>query len=140
IPVLSILPTINFPTADAEKGFGSGDRDYLLAVLSGSDLGRHWHADVNYGIGRIGAVNGEPLFPQHLSSVSVSDAATDNLNPYGEVYWFSKQDPDGGGVIAVHAGVIYELGPRYAIDGGVQVTATGEHDIAVFFGFSMVVG
>src|ERR1051326_6084592 len=47
IPVLSILPTINFPTADAAKGFGTGDRDYQVALLTGRDIGRHWHADVN---------------------------------------------------------------------------------------------
>lgn len=140
VPVVSILPTINFPTADAAKGFGTGDRDYLLAVLSGTDIGRHWHADVNYGIGRIGAGNGAPHFTQHLTSLSISAAATDNLNPYGEAFWFSKQDPDGGAVVAVDVGAIYELGPRYAVDGGLQVTLTGSHDIAVFGGMSLVVG
>ena len=141
VPVLSILPAINLPTADAAKGFGSGDRDYTVSVLTGSDIGRHWHLDVNYGLGRIGAGNGGPRFTQHLASVSASVAASDNFNPYAEAFWFSRQDPDGGAMSAVDAGAIYELGARYAVDGGVQVQVTGgSHDFALFGGLSMVVG
>ena len=141
VPVLSILPAINLPTADAAKGFGSGDRDYTVSVLTGSDIGRHWHVDVNYGLGRIGAGNGEPHFTQHLASVSASIAASDNLNPYDEAFWFSRLDPDSGAMSAVDAGAIYELGARYAVDGGVQVQVTGgSHDVALFGGVSMIVG
>jgi hypothetical protein len=40
IPVLSILPTINFPVASVSKGLGSGDSDFTVVVLTGTDLGR----------------------------------------------------------------------------------------------------
>jgi hypothetical protein len=140
VPVLSILPTVTFPTASTEKGFNSGDRDYLLAVLTGTDLGRHWHADINYGVGAIGAGEDRPHFVQHLVSVSVSAAATDNFNPYGEIFWFSKQAADGPAVTAADTGAIYQIGTRYAIDGGVQFGIHGSHDVAAFGGFSMIVG
>jgi len=140
VPVLSILPTINFPTSDPEKGFGSGDRDYLLTLLTGTDIGRHWHADVNYGAGALGAGHDRPHFVQQLASVSVSVAATDNLNPYAEVFWFSKQDADSGELTAIDAGAVYELGARYAVDWGVQVGVSGSHDVSVFGGLSMIVG
>jgi len=140
VPVLSILPTLNLPTADAAKGFGSGDRDYTVTVLTGTDIGRHWHVDGNYGIGRIGAGNGDPHFTQHLVSVSASVAATDNLNPYAEAFWFSRQEPDGPAITAVDAGAIYELGARFAVDGGLQINLTGGRQVALFGGFSMVVG
>jgi hypothetical protein len=140
VPVLSILPTINLPTADAAKGFGSGDRDYTVALLTGTDIGRHWHVDANYGIGRIGAGDGDPHFTQHLASVSGSVAATDNLNPYAEAFWFSQQEADGPAITAIDAGAIYELGARFAVDGGIQVNLTGGHQVAIFGGLSMVVG
>lgn len=140
VPVVSILPTINFPTADPAKGFGTGDCDYLLAALTGRDIGRHWHADVNYGIGRMGAGHGNPHFTQHLASVSVSVAATDNLNPYAETFWLSKADADRGAAAAVDAGAIYELGARYAVDGGVQMNVNGARDVGVFGGLSLIVG
>ena len=54
VPVLSVLPTVNLPTADSGRGLGSGKADFSLVLLTGTDLGRHTHADVNYGIAAIG--------------------------------------------------------------------------------------
>src|SRR6266852_6361658 len=108
IPVLSILPTVNIPAASAEKGLGSGTADYTLALLTGTDIGRHAHVDLNYGIGSIGAGDGGRHFIQHLVSVSASDAISDNWNPYAEVFWFSRQEADGSAVTAFDAGAIYE--------------------------------
>jgi len=141
VPVLSVLPTVNLPTASVEKGLGSGDADYTVALLTGTDIGRHGHVDVNYGIGAIGAGGGNPRFIQHLVSVSASAAVSDNWNPYVEGFWFSRQDPDGTAVAAVDAGAIYELGARYALDGGVQIGVTRNAPTFVAFGgFSIVVG
>jgi len=141
VPVLSILPTVNLPAASAEKGLGSGSPDYTIALLTGTDIGRHAHVDVNYGIGAIGAGGGEPHFVQHLVSVSASDAISDNWNPYFEAFWFSRQDPDGTGVTAIDAGAIYELGARYALDGGVQFgISSNAPPLSVFGGISIIVG
>lgn len=141
VPVLSILPTINLPTANAEKRLGSGSTDYTLAVLTGTDIGRHGHVDVNYGIGAIGAGADEPHFIQHLASVSASAAVSDNWNPFAEVFRFSRQEPDGAGVSAFDVGAIYELGARFAIDGGVQFGLSRDApDFAAFGGLSMIVG
>lgn len=141
VPVLSILPTVNLPTADREKGLGSGDADYTLAVLTGTDLGRRRHVDGNYGLGSIGVGNGRPHFLQHLASVSASVAASDNWNPYIEAFWFSRQDVDGGAIVAVDAGAIYELGSRFALDGGLEISRrSGASTLAAFGGLSMVVG
>jgi len=140
IPVLSILPTVNVPTASAQKGLGSGVADYTLAVLTGTDIGRHAHVDVNYGIGEIGGGDGG-RFIQHLVSVSASDAISDNWNPYIEAFWFSRQDADGAAVTAIDAGAIYELGARYALDGGVQIgISSNAPAFAAFAGVSIMVG
>ena len=109
IPVLSVLPTINLPTASVSKGLGSGDIDSTLLVLTGTDLGRHSHIDANYGIGAIGAGQGQPHFAQHLMSVSVSHSLTEQTSPYLEGYWFSRQDPDGGRVASIDGGLIHAV-------------------------------
>jgi hypothetical protein len=140
-PVLSLLPTLNLPTASASKNLGSGSADYTVAVLTGRDVGRHGHIDVNYGIGSIGSGEGAPHFVQHLVSVSASAAVSDNWNPYVESFWFSRQEADGAAVVAVDAGAIYELGARYAVDGGLQFGISGNApDLAAFGGISIVVG
>jgi hypothetical protein len=141
VPVLSVLPTINLPTAKTENGLGSGDGDLTVALLTGTDIGSRGHIDVNYGIGEIGAGQGRPHFVQHLISGSLSAAATDRWNPYVEVFWFSRTDPDGAAETSLDTGVIYELGSHFALDGGVQVGLGGPAaNLAVFGGVSLVFG
>jgi hypothetical protein len=140
-PVLSILPTVNVPTASADKGLGSGRADYTLAALTGTDFGAHGHVDLNYGIGAIGGEGDGPRFVQHLVSVSASVAVTENWNPYLEAFWFSRQDAFGTSVASIDGGAIYRIGARYAVDGGVQVGVTANAPrFAVFAGLSFVVG
>jgi hypothetical protein len=141
IPVLSILPTVNFPVASASKGLGSGDPDITLVLLTGTDLTRTSHVDFNYGIGAIGAGQGRPHFAQHLISVSFSQTATEQLSPYIEGFWFSRQDPDGGRVFSIDAGLIQAFTARLAVDGGVAVGLTSAApDVSVFAGVSIIVG
>ncbi|HXD75031.1 MAG TPA: transporter [Vicinamibacterales bacterium] len=140
-PVLSILPNINLPTADATKGLGSGDADYTIALLTGTDIRKRGHIDVNYGVGAIGAGQGRPHYVQHLISASISDAVTDRWNPYVEVFWFSRTDVDTSPETAIDTGVIYELGSHLALDGGVQFGVAGPaSNFGVFGGISVVLG
>src|SRR5205823_9061214 len=58
-----------------------------------------------------------------------------------ESFWFSRQDAAGPAVVAVDAGAIYELGARYALDGGMQFGISGSApDLAAFGGVSIIVG
>ena len=140
-PVLSILPTVNLPTADAARGLGSGDPDYTIAFLTGTDIYRRGHIDINYGVGAIGAGQGRAHFVQHLISASLSEAVTDRWNPYVELFWFSRGDIDGASVTSLDTGVIYELGSHFAIDGGVQFGVAGSSaGFGAFAGVSMIVG
>jgi hypothetical protein len=141
IPVLSILPTINLPVASASKGLGTGEADFTLVMLSGTDLGRTSHIDFNYGIGAIGAGQGRSRFAQHLVSVSFSHSLTEQLNPYLEGFWYSRQDPDGGRVFSLDAGFIQAFTARLAVDGGLAVGLThAAPDVSVFGGLSVIVG
>ena len=140
-PVLSILPTINLPTADAARGLGSGDADYTIAFLTGADVYRRGHVDINYGVGAIGTGQRQPHFVQHLISTSFSVAVTDRWNPYAEMFWLSRADAGGTSSTSLDTGLIYELGSRFAIDGGVQFGVSGTApDLSVFGGLSVILG
>jgi hypothetical protein len=140
VPVLSILPTINLPAASESKGLGSGQADYTVAVLTGTDFLTRGHIDVNYGIGRIGAGSGLPRFTQHLVSWSASAEVPGPVTPYVEGFWFSRQDPDGGRVAALDGGAIYVINPRLALDGGFQIGLTDAAARSAFGGLSVVLG
>jgi len=140
-PLLSVLPGINLPTADADNGFGSGDFDYTVALLAGHDVGKRLHVDANYGIGAIGAGGGQPHFVEHLISVSTSISASAALSPYLEGFWLSRQEAGGDAVGGLDGGVMLTIGSREALDGGIEVTHSGgRSELAAFGGFSMVVG
>jgi hypothetical protein len=110
-------------------------------VLTGTDIGKRGHVDINYGIGAIGAGGGLPHFAQHLVSVSASMAFTEQWNPYAEAFWFSKQDPEGGAMTAIDVGAIYTINPRLALDGGIQFgVSQAAPAVAAFAGISIVVG
>jgi len=140
-PVLSILPGVTLPTADANRGLGSGDVDVVIAALTGTDIGHRGHIDVNYGIGSIGAGQGRGHFAQHLVSASLSAAVTGRWNPYVEVFWFSKTEVDGSPETSMDTGLIYELRSHFALDSGVQFGLAGTSPgFAVFGGVSILVG
>lgn len=141
LPLLSVLPAINLPTASASKGLGSGQSDLTVAFLTGTDFLKHGHVDVNYGIGRIGAGPDLPRFTQHLISMSGSVEIPGPVTPYAEIFWISRQDPGGGAVVAIDTGAIYQISPRYALDGGLQGgLSAAAPSLAVFGGFSAVIG
>src|SRR5262249_5426055 len=92
-------------------------------------------------IGAIGAGRGQPHFAQHLVSVSFSHSVTEQLSPYVESFWFSKQDPDGGRVLSVDAGFIQAFTARVAVDGGgTGGLSKAAPDLTVFAGVSVIVG
>ena len=141
LPVLSILPTVNLPVASVSKGLGSGESDLTLVMLTGTDLGRTSHVDVNYGVGAIGASQGQPRFSQQLVSVSVSHSLTEQLSPYVEGFWFSKVDPDGGPVVSIDAGFIQAWTARFAVDAGFALGLShAAPDRSFFAGVSIIVG
>jgi len=141
IPVLSVLPAINLPAASSDKGLGSGQSDFTVAFLTGTDFLTRGHVDVNYGIGLIGAGPGLRRFTQHLASVSASVEGPGSLAPYVEGFWFSRQDPGGTPVAAIDAGAIYAITPRFAIDGGLQWgVSRAAPSFSAFGGVSVIVG
>jgi len=141
VPVLSILPTVNLPAASESKGLGSGQADFTIAILTGTDFLTRGHVDINYGVGRIGAGTGLSRFTQQLVSWSASAEVPGPVTPYLEGFWFSRQDPDGGQIAALDTGAIYVINQRLALDGGVQVGLTdAAPSLSAFGGMSIVLG
>jgi hypothetical protein len=141
IPVLSILPTLNLPAASESKGLGSGQSDFTVALLTGTDFLTRGHVDINYGFGLIGSGPDLARYSQHLVSLSASAEIPGPVTPYVETFWISRQEPDGAHVLALDVGAIYVLNPRFALDGGVQSgLSEAAPSLAVFGGLSIVVG
>lgn len=139
--LFTILPAISLAVADEEQGRRAGDADYSLNMITGWDAGSRTRVDVNYVIGAIGDGDERGHFVQHTVSVSAGFEATERLTPYFEGFAISREERDGGIVTAINGGVIYRIGPRMAIDGGMIVGLSEDApSYAVFGGFSVAVG
>jgi Putative MetA-pathway of phenol degradation len=134
-PVITVMPAVALPW-----GRPGGGTDYLLRVISGGDLPRHLHLDVNYGVGAIAADEGGH-FPQQMASASANVGVGKHWNPYAEIYWFSKLQPDARPTASIDAGAMYTVTERLAVDGGVAFGLTNAaNGPAVFGGLSIIVG
>ena len=145
IPVLSILPTVNLPTASVDKGLGSGDAgSHRRNPVDGQPISSHaaTSTSTHGSRNRSAPDSGKPQCPQHLVSASASVAATDAWNLRTRVFWVSRQDPDAGGDDRdASVGAIYTVNPRLALDGGMQFgLSQAAPGIAAFAGISVVVG
>lgn len=141
VPIVSLLPVVTLPVASESKGLGSGQADFAIALLAGSDFLGRGHVDVNYGVARIGAGTALPGFTQQLVSVSVNADLPGSIAPYLEAYWVSRQDLGGRHVVAMDGGAIYFVNARLAVDGGIQFGLTeAAPSLSAFGGVSLAVG
>jgi hypothetical protein len=138
---LTILPLASLPAARGERQLGSGDADYTLTFMTGADIGARAHIDTNYSIGAIGSGGGRSHYVQHAGSGSMSVALTGHSSAYFEGLCVSRQEPAGRPVAAVDTGVIYTIGTRMAVDGGIEAGVSGDAPaFAAFGGFSVALG
>jgi len=139
--LLSLLPSVNLPTASEEKGLGSGGADFTLTVLTAVELNPRAQVGINYVVGAIAAEGGAAHFVQHVGSASLGLTVTDHWNPYFEMSAISRNRLDGSPVVAINMGTLYVIGRRLALDGGVQVGLTEDASaFSAFGGFSVAVG
>jgi hypothetical protein len=132
-PAFAIIPAVLLPVG-SQTGTNS-----LLTLVTGTDFGGANHVDANYGMAAISADTGH--FFQQWLAVSVNRQVTDRFNPYGEVYWFSRQDPAGPHIVSTDFGFIYAVNERFAFDCGADIgLTTGAPRARFFAGLSVVVG
>ena len=120
---LSILPTVNLPAASESKGLGSGQADFTIALLTGTDFLTRGHIDVNYGIGRSARDRTSAIYA--ASRVVVGQRGDPRTgHPTWKASGFRGRTRTAGAVAAMDTGAIYVINPRLAFDGGVQVGLT----------------
>jgi hypothetical protein len=133
-PAITVMPAVALPW-----GRPGGGTDYLLRVISGGDLPRSVHLDVNYGVGGIAADQGGH-FLQQMASASANVGVGKHWNPYAEIYWFSRLQPDARQAVSIDTGAMYTVNERLALDGGVAFGLTAAaNGPAVFGGLSIIV-
>jgi hypothetical protein len=71
----------------------------------------------------------------------MSVALTGQSSAYFEGFGISRQEADGRAMTAIDTGVIYTIGKRMAVDGGIEAGISGDAPaFAAFGGFSVAFG
>jgi hypothetical protein len=130
-----------FPTADADKGLGSGAPDDGVILLFSRDIGSN-HLDVNLLETRQGrrAVDGGQHFWQPAGTVSFSHNLSDAWSITGELYGIGA-NALGPRIVSNLWCVAYKVSPRLVLDAGVDVGLTTEAPkYTVFAGLTVGLG
>jgi len=144
LPRQALVPSVKLPTADDDKGLGSGETDYDLTWIASKALTDRLGAHLNAGYTWIGEPDGEDLGPVVHYGVAADYRLADPLQWVGEL--FAEDEIGHGGGIAVQYNTGFRLsltddivldlaaGSRLCGDGTPDFTATA--GVTWTFGFA----
>lgn len=94
LPRQAIVPSVKLPTADDDKGLGSGETDYNLTWVASKSLGEKMGAHINVGCSWIGEPKGEDVGDVVRWGLALDYQITNPLQWVGEVF-AEKELQDG---------------------------------------------
>ncbi len=124
----ALVPSVKFPTADEDKGLGSGKSDYDLTWIASRSIGEKWGAHVNAGSSWIGGPDED--VPHY--GLAIDCALTDTLQWAGEV---SAEKVLAGGAETIgqyNTGFRWNPGESLTVDlaGGSKITGDAPDFVA----------
>jgi len=108
-PRQALVPSVKFPTADEDKGLGSGETDYDLTWVASKSLSERLGAHVNAGYSWIGEPEGERMGDVVHGGLALDFQLLAALQWVGEVY--AERELTGGEEPAV----LGQIGLRWGV-------------------------
>lgn len=141
LPAQALEPSIKFPTADRDKGLGSGKMDYDLMWVVSKSLGEKANAHFNFGYSWIGHSAGEGSCDLIHYGVALDYQITPSLQPVAEVF-AEKELADGTDTIGqFNLGIRYALTDSLALDAAVGSKIHGDApDLTATAGLTWIFG
>lgn len=136
-PALGVESFLKIPSARAP--IGSERLDLGVVALASFELPSGFGLDVNAGLAAVGQRDGHLL--QALASASLSWELARGWVPFAEVFFASRAERDGRGVLGLTAGTLYRLTADIAVDAAARTSLAGAGpDYAVTGGVSVRFG
>ncbi|MDD5544095.1 MAG: transporter [Acidobacteriia bacterium] len=135
IPSLALSYAVKIPTANRDKGLGTGRFDHAVTLLASKDFGKT-HVDVNATYFLIGRT---PVGFLHDWQMNLS-VAHPLRGPWGlttEIYGNTRLDSNTPGFVSSLWALTYNVSPRLVLDGGIDVGLSRDApNKRVFAGFT----
>jgi hypothetical protein len=109
LPRQALAPSVKFPTADEDKGLGSGETDYDLTWIASKALTERLGVHGSVGYSWIGSPDGTDGSDAVHGGVALDYRLSESLQWVGEV--FAERDVEGGGELAA----IFSAGFRWRL-------------------------
>lgn len=109
LPRQAIVPAVKFPTADKDKGLGSGNTDYDLTWIASKSFGEKTGAHVNFGYSWLGEPAGEDVGDILHYGLALDYRLVDPLQWVGEI--FAEKELRSGTDVAVMFNTGFRLSP-----------------------------
>lgn len=123
-PALGVLPFIKVPIASAP--IGSERPDFGVTLLVSFNMPGDFALDANAGLAVIGQTHPSGYLVQGLVSASLQRTLlAGRLVPFGELFFFSRDERDGRNRFGADAGMIFRLTPNLAVDAALETTLAG---------------
>ncbi|OGV63481.1 MAG: hypothetical protein A2283_05260 [Lentisphaerae bacterium RIFOXYA12_FULL_48_11] len=122
LPAQALSPLVKIPTADAEKGLGSGEIDYDLTWIASKVIGKKANAHINVGYTWVGDPPSEDLRDIFHYGLAVDYQLVETLQLEGEVF----AQKDGATVWQYNVGLRWDTADDMMFDMALGSTFSGE--------------
>ena len=133
-PALGLMASVELPTGDAKKGYGSGGFDYGIAVLAEKRLSNKFKAYVNLGAVFPGDLKGQETLNLRdftYGGVGIEAALWKKFSLLGQVFIQGSPLPKTGISSVDRTAVLLTLGGRYRSSrNGLEVSLTEDPNTA----------
>jgi hypothetical protein len=140
LPALAVHYTYKQPTADSQLGLGSGQRDQIVAISAGKDIGEtSFNFETKYI--RLGQPSGATASRYQEYSFNATHALVRNFALTGEIYSDTRHSAGGPALVSTLWSIGYSPNARLVFDSGIDVGLThGAPDKRYFAGVSYALG
>ena len=134
VPVMAFSYSVKLPSADANKGLGSGRVDHTFTFLAGKDIAT-FHFDFNFNQFLIGRQDASGFDQNQELDLSFSHRIYRGLQFNGEFYGDNRLNKTTPEFASTLWALTYTITPRLVIDGGFEVGLTsGGPNLHAFVG------
>lgn len=132
-PAIAIATQVKLPTADADKGLGSGETDVFFSIAAEKQV-EDVRAVGFYRLGLLGSPTGDGNDLRHDLAAVGTVALGQGLNAYGELAGLFAPEYDFDALLATF-GAAFEIAPATVFDAGFRVGLTNDApDFTLVFG------
>jgi hypothetical protein len=139
VPSLAVSYQIKFPTANADKGLGSGKVDHAFTFLASKDI-RGFHFDYNLSAFLVRPQAGGQFDRNWQMNLAGSRPLGRGFLVTGELYGVTELNPSQPWFVSTLWALTYTPKKRLVIDGGVEVGLSRfapEHHVFVGFTYAI---